>query len=84
MHGTYHLIPKNKADKFDLLKIFQFIAENNAVAITSTNLPKDKDFTSVKNYPEINLFFGSLTEFKEISPISKTIGRTLLETNKNL
>ena len=25
IHGTYHLIPKNKVSKFDLLKIFQFL-----------------------------------------------------------
>jgi hypothetical protein len=58
MHSTYHSIPKHKADSFDLLKIFQFIAENNAVTIATTNLPKNKDLTSVKNYPDINLFLG--------------------------
>jgi dTDP-4-dehydrorhamnose reductase len=84
MHGTYHLIPKDKVSKFDLLKIFQIIIEKNEVTITPTNLPKKKDLTLATNYPDINLFFWSLTEFKEIPAISEMIVRTLLKTNKNL
>jgi dTDP-4-dehydrorhamnose reductase len=84
IHGTYHLIPKNKVSKFDLLKIFQFIIEKNEVTITPTYLPKNKDFTLATNYPDMNLFFWSLTEFKEIPSISEMIVRTLLRTNKNL
>ena len=84
IHGTYHLLPKNKVSKFDLLKIFQSITQKNQVIITPTNLPKNKDLTLATNYPDMNSFFWSLTEFKEIPLISEMIVRTLLKTNKNL
>ena len=70
--------------KIILTKIFQIIIEKNEVTITPTNLPKKKDLTLATNYPDINLFFWSLTEFKEIPAISEMIVRTLLKTNKNL
>jgi dTDP-4-dehydrorhamnose reductase len=84
IHGTYHLVPKNKVSKFDLLKIFQSITEKKQVIITPTNLPKNKDLTLATNYPDMNAFFWSLTEFKEIPSISEIIVRTLLKANKNL
>jgi dTDP-4-dehydrorhamnose reductase len=84
IHGTYHLIPKNKVSKFDLLKIFRSITEKNQVIITPTNLLKNKDLTLATNYPDMNSFFWSLTEFKEIPSISEMIFRTILKTNKNL
>ena len=84
MHGTYHLIPKDKVSKFDLLKIFQLITEKNEIIITPRNLSINKDLTLATNYPDINLYFWSLTEFKEIPSISEMIVRTLLKTNKNL
>ncbi|MEI6881949.1 MAG: sugar nucleotide-binding protein [Bacteroidota bacterium] len=84
IQGTYHLVPKDKVSKFDLLKLFQLITEKNDIIITPTNLPKNKDLTLATNYPDMNVFFWSLTEFKEIPLISEIIIRSLLKTHKNL
>ena len=84
INGTYHLVPKDNVSKFDLLQIFQLITEKNDVSISPTSLPKNKDMTLTTNYPEINSFFWSMTEFKAIPSIREMIVRTLIETNKNL
>lgn len=84
IHGTYHLVPKDIASKFDLLQLFQSITKKDEFIISPTSLSKSKDMTLATNYPDMNLFFWSLTEFKSIPLIREMIFRTLLDTNKNL
>ena len=58
--GTYHLVPKNKVSKYELLQILNKHFAQNRKKLTSTVVNPPINRTLVSNYPESNELFWNL------------------------